>query len=155
MALIVPVRPNQYPWDLLLLADPCRGLVEKYLRDALVLASTDRGEILGVVVITSLSHSSWEIKNLAVSPAHQGRGLGKALLRSALDLSKSRGAHEVWIGTGNSSLNQLGLYQRMGFRMVEIVQDFFTQHYAEEIVENGIPCRDMVRLVMTFPMEES
>lgn len=155
MALIVPIRPNQYPWQLLLLADPCRGLVEKYLTDALVLASTDGGEILGVVVITSLSHSSWEIKNLAVSPAHQGRGLGKALLRSALDLSKARGAHEVWIGTGNSSLNQLGLYQRMGFRMVEIVQDFFTQHCAEEVVENGIPCRDMVRLVMTFPTEES
>lgn len=153
MMMIVQLPPNQYPWELLLLADPSRPLVEEYLKDGLVLGCLEEEEVCGVVVLVSLSDSSWEIKNIAVSPHYQGRGVGKALLRAALDLCKERSAQEVWIGTGNSSVNQLALYQKMGFRMVEIVKDFFSQHYAEEIVENGIPCRDMVRLVVKFPVE--
>ncbi len=151
--MVVQIPPHQYPWDLLLLADPSRPLVEEYLTNSLVLGFMAEGQVRGVVVLAPLSEASWEIKNIAVSPNHQGRGLGKALLRAALDLCKDRSAQEVWIGTGNSSLSQLALYQKMGFRMVEIVRDFFSQHYAEEIVENGIPCRDMVRLVLRFTVE--
>lgn len=149
--MIVRIPPHQYPWELLLLADPCRDLIEKYLEDSVALGSLDQGEVRGVVVIVPLSRESWEIKNIAVSPSYQGQGLGRSLLRAALDLCEAEGAKEVWIGTGNSSLGQLGLYQKMGFRMVEIVRDFFSQHYPEEIVENGIVCRDMVRLVATLP----
>lgn len=151
--MVVQIPPHKYPWDLLLLADPSRPLVEEYLTNSLVLGFMAEGQVRGVVVLAPLSEASWEIKNIAVSPNHQGRGLGKALLRAALDLCKDRSAQEVWIGTGNSSLSQLALYQKMGFRMVEIVRDFFSQHYAEEIVENGIPCRDMVRLVLRFTVE--
>jgi len=153
--MIVPISPHQYPWDLLLLADPSRPLVEEYLKHGLVFGWLEEGEVRGVVVLAPLSESSWEIKNIAVSPNYQGRGLGKALLRASLDLCQARGAQEVWVGTGNSSIQQLGLYQRMGFRMVEIVTDFFSQNYAEEIVENGIRCRDMVRLVVKFQVEDT
>ncbi len=153
MMMIVQLPPDQYPWELLLLADPSRPLVEEYLQNGLVLGCLEDEEVCGVVVLASLSESSWEIKNIAVSPHYQSGGRGKALLSAALALCKDRGAQEVWIGTGNSSIQQLGLYQKMGFRMVEIVRDFFSRHYAEEIVENGIPCRDMVRLVVKFPVE--
>ncbi len=50
------------------------------------------------------------------------------------------------IGTGNSSVNQLSLYQKCGFRITGIEHDYFTKHYEEEIVENGLLCRDMIRL---------
>lgn len=38
------------------------------------------------------------------------------------------------------------LYQKCGFRIVGIDRDFFTDHYPEPIYENGIWCRDMIRL---------
>ena len=155
MAMIIQIPPHQYPWELLLVADPSRPLVEEYLNNSLVFGCLEEGEVRGVVVLAPLSEFSWEIKNIAVSPNYQGRGLGKTLLRAALDLCKDRSAQEVWIGTGNSSIQQLGLYQRMGFRMVDIVKDFFSQHYAEGIVENGIRCRDMVRLVVKFQVEDT
>ena len=150
MKTIVPIQSHHYPWDLLLLADPNRSLVEVYLKDSMVLGNVEHGEVRGVIVIAPLSPVSWEIKNVAVSPRYQGKGIGTFLLRTALDLCEERGAQEVWIGTGNSSLNQLGLYQKIGFRMVEIVKDFFSEKYTEPIVENGITCRDMVRLVLKF-----
>jgi ribosomal protein S18 acetylase RimI-like enzyme len=141
----IPVE--HYPWELLLLADPSRTAIEDYIKDSLVLGTRERDQITGVVALFPLSPKSWEIKNVAVRPSHQGQGIGKKLILSALDLCKDRGASEVWIGTGNSSINQLGLYQKLGFRMVSIDKDFFVRNYQESIFENGIQCRDMVRLV--------
>ena len=58
---------------------------------------------------------------------------------------KARWGCAVEIGTGNSSLDQLALYQKLGFRITGIVAGFFYD-YPKPIVENGIACRDMVRL---------
>lgn len=148
--MITNLEPLDYPWDLLLLADPSRQLIQHYIKDALVLGWKDADLLMGVVVVTPIASNSWEIKNLAVSPASQGKGLGTALLLAAIDTSRTRGAREIWIGTGNSSVGQLGLYQKIGFRMREIDFDFFVRNYDEEIVENGIRCRDMIRLVYTI-----
>ena len=149
--MIIKLEPSQYPWDLLLLADPSHDTISSYLKDAIVLGSIADQSTDGVVAISPLSAQSWEIKNIAVAPSSQGKGLGKALLQAAIDACITRGAHEVWIGTGNSSINQLGLYQKMGFRMAELDRGFFERNYKEEIFENGIRCRDMVRLVYTIP----
>ena len=149
--MIIPLTPERYPWDLLLLADPSRELIEGYLKESVVLGLYESGEIEGVVVATPLSPTSWEIKNIAVSPSVQGKGKGKLLLQEALQTCQRRGAVEIWIGTGNSSVKQLGLYQKLGFRMVAIDRDFFVRNYTAPIFENGIECRDMVRLVYHVP----
>jgi ribosomal protein S18 acetylase RimI-like enzyme len=52
----------------------------------------------------------------------------------------------IQIGTGNSSVKQVGLYQRCGFRITGIDKDFFIKHYSEPIFEDGIQCRDMIRM---------
>jgi ribosomal protein S18 acetylase RimI-like enzyme len=144
---IINLAPEHYPWDLLLLADPSRELVEDYIKVSIVLGLQNAGEIAGVIVVTPLSPTSWEIKNLATRPKHQGKGLGTTLLKEALKACAERGASEVWIGTGNSSIKQLKLYQKIGFRMVAIDRDFFMRNYNEPIFEDGIQCRDMIRLV--------
>lgn len=56
------------------------------------------------------------------------------------------GFETVEIGTGNSSIDQLAFYQKCGFRIAAIDPDFFIRHYPEPIFENGIQCRDMIRL---------
>lgn len=145
--MIMRLTPKHYPWDLLLSADPSREMVEDYIRDSVVLGLQEGGEIRGVVVVTPLSPNSWEIKNIATMSEHQGKGLGTTLLKEALKVCTERGASEVWIGTGNSSVKQLKLYQRIGFRMVAIDRDFFVRNYEEPIFEDGIQCRDMIRLV--------
>lgn len=50
------------------------------------------------------------------------------------------------IGTGNTSFSQLRLYQSCGYRITGIISDYFTRLYPQPIWENGIQCRDMVRL---------
>jgi len=42
----------------------------------------------------------------------------------------------------------MALYARCGFRMEWIDRGFFTLHYPNPILEEGMPCTDMVRMGM-------
>ncbi len=64
----------------------------------------------------------------------------------AIEVAKSKGYRTIEVGTANSSIGQLAFYQKCGFRITGVDKDFFVRHYPEEIFENGIQCRDMVRL---------
>lgn len=140
--------PDEAPMELLLLADPSRALVEAYLREGSCFLACAGSEVVGEFVLIDTAPAVMEIVNAAVRPDMQGKGIGKLLIERAIEEAKRRGAAHIDIGTGNSSLHQLKLYQRCGFRIVGIDRDFFLRHYDEEIVEDGIPCRDMIRLRM-------
>jgi ribosomal protein S18 acetylase RimI-like enzyme len=137
---------DDYPWSLLLLADPSRSQIETYISESIVIGLIDGDEVLGVSVIKSRDSLSAEIMNIAVDERHQGKGLGKLLIARSLEECAARGVRSVEIGTGNSSIAQLYLYQKMGFRIVQIIRDHFVKNYPDAIFENGIQCRDMVRL---------
>ncbi|PRX42792.1 acetyltransferase (GNAT) family protein [Planifilum fimeticola] len=105
-----------------------------------------KGQIIGVYVLLPTRPQTVELVNIAVMPLHQGKGIGKKLLKHAIQTAKSMGYKTMEVGTGNSSIGQLAFYQKCGFRMIGIDFDFFTRHYSEAIFENGIQCRDMIRL---------
>ncbi|HYK71903.1 MAG TPA: GNAT family N-acetyltransferase [Pseudoneobacillus sp.] len=134
------------PMNLLLLADPSRKLIEDYLKRGECIVAENEGVIVGVYVLLPTRPDTVELVNIAVSETHQGNGIGKHLVMDAIQTSKSMGYKIIEVGTGNSSIGQLALYQKCGFRIIGVDIDFFIKHYAEEIVENGIRCRDMVRL---------
>ncbi|SEN71032.1 Predicted N-acetyltransferase YhbS [Mesobacillus persicus] len=136
------------PMELLLVADPSEKLVEDYLgRGECYVAEIDE-EIIGVYVLLPTRPKTVELVNISVAGSQQGKGIGKKLILHAIEAAKGSGYKTVEIGTGNSSIGQLALYQKCGFRMVGVDIDFFVRHYPEEIVENGIMCRDMIRLAM-------
>lgn len=89
-----------------------------------------------------------EIMNVAVYEKQQGQGIGKQIIFHAIETAKQHNMHTLKIGTGNSSVGQLALYQKCGFRIVGIEQNYFIKHYDEPIAENGIQCRDMIRLAI-------
>lgn len=140
---------EQPPWNLLLLADPSKDMASRYLNEGLCyVAESDCAENLGVIVLLPIGGRSMEIKNLAVAEAAQGKGIGKSLIAHGIQVAKNEGCQKLEIGTGNSSISQLALYQKAGFRITDIIHDFFLINYPEPIYENGIQCRDMIRLTM-------
>lgn len=102
--------------------------------------------MVGVLVLHQIDSTSIEVKNIAVDASEQGKGFGKELLRYSELVSRELGFEKLVIGTGNSSLGQLALYQKAGFEMCEIRKDFFVMNYTEPLFENGIPCKHMVML---------
>ena len=138
---------NEFPpMELLLLADPSPQLVEEYIqRGQCFVAEMDDG-IIGVYVLLATRPETVELVNIAVSENQQGKGIGKQLVNHAIVNAKMLGYKTIEIGTGNSSMGQLALYQKCGFRMTGVDRDFFIRHYSEEIYENGMQVRDMIRL---------
>lgn len=149
------VRPyhGEYPWDLLLEADPSRSRIEGYVSDALTRIAKVDGETIAVYALARNAPTRFELMNIAVREDYRGCGLGRRLIGHALGLAESKGARVVEVGTANSSLHNLAFYQRNGFRIVGVDPDFFTRRYAEPIVENGIQARDRVRLRLELTPE--
>lgn len=105
-------------------------------------------KVVGAYVMIKTRPLTLELVNIAVSEEFQGRGIGKTLVLSAIEIAKQENAKVLEVGTGNSSIAQLALYQKCGFRIVSIDRDFFIKHYNHKIQENGIQCIDMIRLSM-------
>ncbi|TVY07849.1 GNAT family N-acetyltransferase [Paenibacillus cremeus] len=139
-------KNEQAPMSLLLLADPSRVLVEEYLVRGMCFVAESDGKIMGVYVLLPTRPATVELVNVAVAEGAQGKGSGKQLVMHAVTTARSLGYQTIELGTGNSSIGQLALYQKCGFRIVGVDVDFFVRHYSEEIYENGIHCRDMIRL---------
>ncbi|MBO1624511.1 N-acetyltransferase [Bacillus cereus] len=136
------------PKSLLLLADPSDVQIHAYLQRGLIHVAKVAGKVIGVYVLLETRPQTMEIMNIAVSEEVQGKGIGKQLLQHAIITAKEKHMHNLEVGTGNSSISQLAFYQKCGFRIFSIDFDYFSKHYEEEIIENGIVCRDMIRLTM-------
>lgn len=134
------------PMDLLLMADPSQKLVEGYMKRGECFVMEDDNQIIGVYVLLPTRPETIELVNIAVAENVQGKGVGKALVMDAIEHTKLIGYQTIEVGTGNSSIGQLALYQKCGFRITHIDTDFFIRHYEADIFENGIWCRDMIRL---------
>jgi ribosomal protein S18 acetylase RimI-like enzyme len=134
--------------DLLLLADPSEEMIEEYIHTGQCYVARHETEIVGVIVILKTRPKTQEIMNIAVKESYQNKGIGKQLIAFAIEKAKGEHISTLEIGTGNPGVQQLLLYQKCGFRIVGVDADFFRRHYQERIYENGIECRDMIRLKM-------
>jgi ribosomal protein S18 acetylase RimI-like enzyme len=59
------------------------------------------------------------LEELYVAPSLRGRGIGRALLESAMELSRERGATRIELGTSEDDTAALGLYTSCGFTNLE------------------------------------
>jgi len=137
---------EEYPLELLLMADPSEKFIKQYLERGKCYIGEEDSELVGVFILLPTKSETVELINIAVVEEHQGKGFGKALVMNAVYKARGQGYTVIEVGTGNSSIDQLALYQKCGFRIIGVDIDFFKDRYEEEIVENGIPCVDMIRL---------
>ncbi|WP_444995864.1 GNAT family N-acetyltransferase [Aliikangiella sp. IMCC44359] len=136
------ISDDEALWRLLLMADPNKEVVSGYIKSAKIVIAKANREIVGVAVLTK-TKSIYELKNIAVLSDYQGKGLAKRLIKKIKQMAKSEGADRLLVSTGNSSLDQLALYQKSGFRITGVMPNYF-QNYPEPIYENGIRCIDKI-----------
>lgn len=84
-----------------------------------------------------------EIVELAIRDAWQGRGLGRRMIDWIVAEANRRGAAALEVGTRNASIGNIAFYQRCGFRMHHVRQDYFT-YYSTPVYENGIEVLDLL-----------
>lgn len=129
--------------DLLLLADEQENMIDRYLERGTMYVLEDDG-VKAECVVTDEGGGMLELKNLAVEPAFQGKGYGKALVDFLVQSYKEQYT-VLQVGTGDSP-STIPFYESCGFRRHHLVKNFFTDHYDHPICEGGVQLVDMVYL---------
>lgn len=146
-------KDDQIPYELLLLADPSKDLIDEYLKLSEIFTAKQNDEILGVAVLYPLTIETVEIKNVAVKPEFQGQGIGSYLIENVVQVASLNGQKSICIGTANSSIGQLYLYQKLGFEITDLKRNFFIDNYADPIFESGIQAKHM--LILTKQLSDN
>ncbi len=74
------------------------------------------GKIVGTGALLRESNKLYEIANMAVTPQYQGRHIGKALLKKAIDKAVQAGAKQVYLITSTKLKTSVEMYRTFGFR---------------------------------------
>jgi ribosomal protein S18 acetylase RimI-like enzyme len=131
------------------LAEDSSAQLDAYLDSGRVLVAIDGDEIIGHIQVTETQRPvEAEIKNMAVGPSHQGRGVGRALIAAAITLARGEGRSTLVVATAAADTGNLRFYQRLGFRIRSIDRDAFTAAtgYEPGLRVDGIELRDRVWL---------
>jgi ribosomal protein S18 acetylase RimI-like enzyme len=84
---------------------------------------------------------------LNVLPRWQGRGTARALIAAVTETAHARDAERIIVATTNDDLPALGLYQRLGFTITEVMVGKLLEHHGGvEPGFAGIPVRDEIRM---------
>jgi ribosomal protein S18 acetylase RimI-like enzyme len=98
------------------LGGPPRPLTDDYaevVRRHRVTVAVRAGHVAGLVVL-DVQEDFW-VDNVAVDPAHQGTGVGRALLEHAEATARHEGFDAVHLLTHERMTENLALYTRIGY----------------------------------------
>jgi aminoglycoside 6'-N-acetyltransferase I len=137
---------DDIPFNLLLDADPSMEVILTYLDNSEIYIALLENEIIGIFVLCTTDEVTLEIKNIAVVERLQRKGIGKLLLKTAAQISLSKGAKRLDIATSNASFEALSLYQKAGFDIDSLKKNFILENYPTPLFDNGIQCRHMIVL---------
>lgn len=134
-------RPSPEALALLALADPAPEAVNADLARGALFVARRGGRAVGAAVL-----AAGEITQIAVAPPQQRQGIGRALLEAVAAAGRRDGLPALEVGTAANGVSALLFYQKCGFRAVGVDPDWFVGRYATPEFENGLPCRDRIRL---------
>jgi ribosomal protein S18 acetylase RimI-like enzyme len=84
------------------------------VRDRRVTVAERDGQIVGLLVLDQ-DDREVVIENVAVHPAHQGRGVGRLLLEHAEHIAQDAGLGSIRLYTHERMVENLALYERIGY----------------------------------------
>lgn len=85
------------------------------------------GRLVGVLIGSRIAPGSGHIAQISVLPAHQGHGLGRRMINSALTEYMHRGFDSVSLAVTSANLSALHLYESCGFRTIHTFPVFFRE----------------------------
>lgn len=111
-----------------------------------VLVAVDEQRVLGYLKLVPLARAQpaiasaaahvQEIHGFSVSPEHQGRGVGSALLRAAVREATTRSARRITLRVLGTNTGAQELYRRHGYRVEGVLRgEFLLQdRYVDDVL---------------------
>lgn len=88
--------------------------LEKETSDILIGAFEDE-DMLGCCILTKVGPQTVRLRQMAVKPGLQGKGIGRVLMQFAENLARDRGNTTI---TMHSRKSAIGFYEKLGYRVV-------------------------------------
>lgn len=79
----------------------------------------DNDKIVGTVAIKELDKTRCELKSLYLFESYHSKGLGRCLLRKAVEFATESGYEEMYLDSLSTSKKALALYSKFGFVQTE------------------------------------
>jgi N-acetylglutamate synthase-like GNAT family acetyltransferase len=80
------------------------------------IAVTDDGTAVGTTALVKNSDEQYELVKMAVTPAMQGRHVGRKLIDTAIERARELGAKRVFLETNTKLSPAINLYKSVGFK---------------------------------------
>jgi ribosomal-protein-alanine N-acetyltransferase len=110
------------PWSLTLFRDCLEsGYLCQVLRHQ---HASNEKQVVAFQVISSVLDEC-HLMNIAVAPAFQGKGLGRAMLVEALAQARQRGASVIFLEVRSSNLHAQALYSSLGFKQYDVRHHYY------------------------------
>jgi ribosomal-protein-alanine acetyltransferase len=107
------------------------SLLESFSSGSSWVAERD-GRVVGFL-IGRVAADEFEILNVAISRSHRRRGIASALVKAALEWSRTAGARRAYLEVRTSNEVAIGLYERHGFTVCGRRARYY-QHPVEDAV---------------------
>jgi ribosomal-protein-alanine N-acetyltransferase len=93
----------------------------------------DSGKLVGYLIVSRYV-DAWHVMNVAVDPAHRGRGLATMLLERLFELTADdvRRGYTLEVRVSNSTA--IGLYERLGFQARGIRRGYYTDNREDALI---------------------
>ncbi len=100
------------PADQELLDDPGGTIVDQ---GGMIFFALEGEEVLGTCAAMRLDAGRFELAKMGVTPAAQGKGIGRRLGLAAIEFARQAGAREIVLHTSSRLAPALHLYGQLGF----------------------------------------
>lgn len=102
-------------------ADPQSAILDHggHILFATLPDATGKDECIGCCALLWMGDATFEVAKMAVSPRHQGLGIGGRLLRAAVQAGVQAGARRLYLETNHILKPAIHLYESVGFRHID------------------------------------
>jgi ribosomal protein S18 acetylase RimI-like enzyme len=80
--------------------------------DSMLLAALDQGRVVACVMLTPNSPARGKLRQMAVHPSHQGKGVGRALVRHLEQALAAEGFEEIELHARDHAV---AFYEKLGY----------------------------------------
>jgi len=122
--------------DRKILGDPQKYILDK---GGYIIMAKFNDDIVGCCALKHDGNGSYELAKMAVSPKHQGKGIGRKIGMAIIQRAKDISANELYLISSSKLAPALHLYEQLGFRHAEVTEEDKSRY-----------CRCDVRMV--FPL---
>ena len=79
-----------------------------------------KGKIIGTVALKKVTNTKFELSKMAVSPNHQGMGVGQKMGEHLIEEAKQLGCKTLFLESNQQLVAALKLYKKLGFIEVPV-----------------------------------